>query len=167
MMHGTAAEEGSRLVAEAPTGWTATDPDDGFNDVVLLGPRDLEGVRPRVEVRREPAYGSSVDADCLEMVAQLRRERPDASVVSYDTWPHPELGEGRVIQTAFLVDQSAVAHDRYLFHTGTQQVVVSLDCLLQDLVRLEEAVAAIVASLRWVDRTRSSGAGPARGEELT
>ncbi|HYO86821.1 MAG TPA: hypothetical protein VES01_10260 [Dermatophilaceae bacterium] len=151
MTHGTARTGVSRLHATTPDGWVQRADGSGDGRIALGGPRDAHGVRPRVEIWAQLFGFDGIEAASRAVLDSLRQDRPGALVASCDVWPHPRWGEGRQFQTAFIVDGAVVAHDRYIFLDGGVMITLSIDCLLQDLLRWEETVARIVSSVRWAE----------------
>lgn len=140
-------DEVARLRASAPPGWSVVD-EPKTAEVVVLGPTGSHGVQARVEVRSETQPAEPIEAISRATVKQLRSERPDTLVAGCDVWPHPLWGPGRLLQTARLDDGLAMAHDRYVFVDGQRVISITLDCALAELLRVEDEVAAIVASVQ-------------------
>lgn len=134
-----------------PDGWTLVDPADEDLAGVIVGPRDSTGVRPRIEIVVEPPRAETMRDATQRVQQELLTEVSGSLLAALDIWPHPVWGEGRIIQTACVVDHEAVARDRYLFRDDSGRlIVVSVECLLEDLLTLEESVASIVEGLRVV-----------------
>lgn len=145
MLQGTTGALSVRLQGEPPAGWHTTQVTD--HALVLQGPSRGDGPRPRVRATAT-ADDTTVEDAAAAVVERLRARRPEAVVVSSDIWPHPSFGEGRFVQSADLAGQVAGAHDVYVFVAGGARVEVEVDCALEDLLTIEEQVAAVVARLR-------------------
>lgn len=70
------AADTAQLVASPPDGWQLLEPQDEGTRLVMVGPRDAHGVRPRLEIWAEPGTGEPIEVVSLGVAAALRRERP-------------------------------------------------------------------------------------------
>ena len=138
---------------EAPDAWRAADSADPANgrpdilpDLELVGPQVGTG-RPRMRVYVHRT-ATSIDEESLTLLSRVRTRFPDALIVACDIWPHPVWGEGRLVQSARLVGDIALAHDCYLFVGRDCVVCIEVDCPLSDLLSLEDQIADIVAHTR-------------------
>lgn len=103
---------------------------------------------PRVRVQVAATAAEPIERAALRALTEVRGGAPDSVVVACDVWPHPVWGIGRLIQSARVHDGQMAAHDLYLFIEGEQRITFQVDCLLSDLLAIEEDVATIVASTR-------------------
>lgn len=103
---------------------------------------------PRVLVQVTATAVEPIERACLRAVKQVQGSAPDSIVLTCDVWPHPVWGVGRLIQSARVHDGKSVAHDLYVFVDGKQHITFQVDCLLSDVLTIEEDVAMIVASTR-------------------
>ncbi|WP_168582330.1 hypothetical protein [Gephyromycinifex aptenodytis] len=103
---------------------------------------------PRVSVQAQTATAQPIEEVSLQIMSEVQAEGPQALVLTCDVWPHPVWGVGRLIQSARVQDGQTLAHDLYLFVAGEKRITFHVDCLLADLLSIEEDVAAIVASTR-------------------
>lgn len=143
-----------RVQVDAPEGWFAIE---GVGDVaacevpspdlVLECPQPGRATPPRVSVTMAPR-GESLDADSRRVAALLEGADPSAYVASFDIWPHPVWGDGLLLQSAAIRGGATIAHDCFLFHDERELVLVDVQCVLDDLLALEDEVADIVARTR-------------------
>lgn len=136
------------VVTTLPAGWQASPERDANADLVVVGRPVGLGPIPRVTVRTESIAPEPVERVSVRVMNEVQAAAPDAVVIACDVWPHPVWGVGRYIQSARVEDGQTLAHDRYVFVGGDRCITVSVDCLLSDLLSIEEDVAVIVASVR-------------------
>lgn len=124
--------------------------DDGSPaDLVLLGPVGESGRRPSLTVFVTADSAPVADVAARQWEAMKARS-PESLLTNDDLWPHPIWGEGRLLQTARVEGESALARDMYLFSAQGRSVRVEVECPLSDLLSIEEQVADIVARIRLV-----------------
>ncbi len=145
---------GQRVEVEAPDGWVAIEATGGVAvreapapDLVLECPQPGRADAARVSVTLAPR-GATLDEDSRRVAACLEGADPSAYMASCDVWPHPVWGDGLLLQSARIGDGATFAHDCFLFHDESDLVLVDVQCVLDDLLTLEDEVADIVARTR-------------------
>lgn len=103
---------------------------------------------PRVLAQVAATDAEPIERACLGALQKVQGGAPDSIVLTCDVWPHPIWGVGRLIQSARVQGGHKAAHDLYLFIDGEQRITFEVDCLLSELLTIEEDVATIVASTR-------------------
>lgn len=127
-----------------PTGWNRIV---GAAEPTFEGPAAGDGIAARLRVIVEPGT-EGIETASLGLMREIQLTRPGALVVNCELWPHPQWGDGRYIQSAYLEGDVTLAHDIYLFLHAGRAIRVEVECALMQLLSIEEAVATIVARLR-------------------
>lgn len=138
------------VAVRVPDGWTPIAESRSGLALDLTGPAPTD-LAARLQVMVTAIEPDPIQVVSLGMLEEISRCLPDRVLASCDLWPHPEWGMGRLIQTGHVDSTGRVmGHDTYLFVDGDLRVTIDVDYALEDLLSLEDDIAAIVASARLV-----------------
>ncbi len=112
---------------------------------------------PRVVMSVRVIEPEPIESASIRVMNEMRLHRPGTLLTTCDMWPHPVWGTGRYLQSTYATRDQAYARDCYLFLAGDLQVTITVECLLTDLLNLEDLVAEMVAAVKPADRQEATG----------